>query len=154
MRLSELLPPSQVRVGLAARTKREAIEELVALLPLEGAEQRASVLGAVLEREAVLTTGIGRGVAVPHGKSAAVPRLMAAIAIHATGIPYEAVDGQPCHILFLLVSHPDNSGPHIRALAQVARVLNQERAKRTLVEAKTPEDVVAVFRDDESREGL
>ena len=154
MRLSELLPPGQIRIGLRARSKKEAIEELVDLLPLPEGNGRADVVRAVLERESVLSTGIGRGVAVPHGKTTSVPCLMAALAIAPEGLAFEAVDGEPCRILFLLVSHPDNSAPHIRALAQVARVLNQDKAKRALAEAKTPEDAVAVFRADEKREGL
>ena len=154
MRLSDLLPPAQIRIGLRARSKRDAIAELVDLLPLPGENGREEVVRAVLERESVLSTGIGRGVAVPHGKSGAVPRLMAAMATCPEGLAFDAVDGEPCRILFLLVSHPDNSGPHIRALAQVARVLNQEKAKRALAEATTPDEVVAVFREDERREGL
>ena len=154
MRLSELLPVGQIRIGLRARTKREAIEELVSLLPLPETADRADVVRAVLERESQMSTGIGRGVAVPHGKSPAVPRLMAAFATCPAGLPFDAVDGEPCRILLLLVSHPDNAGPHVRALAQVARVLNQEKAKRALAGAQTPEEVVAVFRDDERREGI
>ena len=154
MRLSDLLPPAQIRIGLRARSKRDAIAELADLLPLPAEGDRAAVVRAVLEREALMSTGIGRGVAVPHGKSPGVPRLMAAMATCPGGIAFDAVDGEPCRILLLLVSHPDDSGPHIRALAQVARVLNQEKAKRGLAEARTAEEVVTVFLDDERREGL
>jgi PTS system fructose-specific IIA component len=153
VRLSELIPASQVRIGLAARTKREAIEELVGLLPLAAGDGREEVVRAVLERESVLSTGIGRGVAVPHGKTAAVPRLMAAMAVSPGGLPFDAVDGEPCRVFFLLVSGPDDPGPHVRALAQVARVLNRAACKRALVEARTPEEAIAVFREDERREG-
>jgi mannitol/fructose-specific phosphotransferase system IIA component (Ntr-type) len=154
VRLSDLLPTSQLRVGLVADSKLDAIRQLVGLLPLSEGVDPERVLEAVLERESVLSTGIGRGVAVPHGKTTAVPRLMAAMATCPSGLPFEAVDGEPCRILFLLVSNPDNSGPHIRALAQVARVLNQEKAKRALAGARTPEEAVAVFLEDERREGL
>ena len=154
MRLSELIPPEQVRIGLKARTKNEAIEELVDALPLPDRSLRGEVVRAVLERESVLSTGIGRGVAVPHGKTPAVPRLMASFGTVPEGLPFDAVDGEPCRILLLLVSDPDSAGPHVRALAQVARVLNQEKAKRALSEATTPEAVTAVFREDEKREGL
>jgi mannitol/fructose-specific phosphotransferase system IIA component (Ntr-type) len=154
MRLSDILTPSQIRISLHARTKKDAIEELVSLLPLPDRERRLEVVKAVLDRESVLSTGIGRGVAVPHGKTAAVPRLMAAVGTVPAGLPFDAVDGEPCRILFLLVSDPDSAGPHVRALAQVARVLNQEKAKKALVAARTAEDVLAVFKDDEKREGL
>lgn len=150
MRLSELIPAQQIRVGLRARNKREAIEELVGLLPIEDPRRRDAVVDAVMERESVLSTGIGRGVAVPHGKTSVVGGLMASMAVHEEGLPYDAVDGQPCRILILLVSNPDNPGPHIRALAQVARLLNQERYKSAFTDARTPEEVVEVFRSGES----
>jgi PTS system nitrogen regulatory IIA component len=154
VRLSELLPSNQIRVGLEVVSKREAIEALIDMLPLNGNGCREQVLEAVLERESKLSTGIGRGVAVPHGKCDAVEGLMAAMATHEDGLPFDSVDGEPCRILFLLVSNTGASGPHIRALAQVARVLNQEKAKKALQAAQTPEEVVKVFRDDEAREGL
>lgn len=154
MRLSELIPAAQIRIGLPATTKQEAIEALVALLPLPDPARRGEVVAAVQEREATLSTGIGRGVAVPHGKTGAVPRLMAALGTVPGGLPFDAVDGEPCRIFILLVSDPDSSGPHVRALAHVARVLNQEKAKRALAAAKTAEEVLAVFREDEKREGL
>jgi mannitol/fructose-specific phosphotransferase system IIA component (Ntr-type) len=152
MRLSQLIPAAQIRIGLPATTKREAIDALVALLPLPDDAARAAVVAAVLERESALSTGIGRGVAVPHGKTPAVPRLMAALGTIPAGIPYDAVDGEPCRIFFLLVSDPDSSGPHVRALARVARILNQDRAKQALATATTPEEIQEVFREDERRE--
>ena len=152
MRLSQLIPAAQIRIGLPATTKREAIDALVALLPLPDDAARAAVVAAVLERESALSTGIGRGVAVPHGKTPAVPRLMAALGTIPAGIPYDAVDGEPCRIFFLLVSDPDSSGPHVRALARVARILNQDRAKRARATATTPEEIQEVFREDERRE--
>src|SRR5688572_15765117 len=90
VRLSELIPPRQIRIGLEAATKREAIEALVALLPLPDPARRAEVVAAVLEREAALSTGIGRGVAVPHGKTPAVPGLMAALGTIPGGLPFDA----------------------------------------------------------------
>jgi PTS system fructose-specific IIA component len=144
VRLSTLLPPSQIRIGLHARTKRDVIAELAGLLPLsDGA--RGDAVAAVLERESVLSTGIGRGVAVPHGKTSAVPGLLAALAVCADGLPFDAVDGLPCRIFFLLVSHPDDPAPHVRVLADVARLLNREEAKAALLAARSPEEAAAVF---------
>lgn len=154
LRLSDLLPAAQIRIDLPAATKREAIEALVALLPIPDPSRRREVVAAVLERESALSTGIGRGVAVPHGKTPAVPRLMAALGTVPGGLPFDAVDGEPCRIFILLVSDPESAGPHVRALAQVARILNREAAKRALVGARTPEEVQAVFREDEKREKL
>ena len=154
MRLSELIPAAQIRIDLPGASKREVIEALVDLLPLPDAARRDEVVAAVLEREATLSTGIGPGVAVPHGKTAAVPRLMGALGTVPSGLPFDAVDGEPCRIFILLVSDPGGSGPHVRALAHVARLLNREKAKRGLVAARTSDDVLAIFREDEKREGL
>jgi PTS system nitrogen regulatory IIA component len=154
MRLSELIPPAQIRIGLRATSKREVIEELVSLLPLPAGDGRAEVVAAVLDRESVLSTGIGRGVAVPHGKTPSVPRLMGALGTCPGGLPFDAVDGQPCSVFFLLVSPPESAGPHVRALAQVARVLNREAAKKALTGATTAQEAVAVFREDERRERM
>jgi PTS system fructose-specific IIC component len=153
VRLSELLPPAQVRVGLRARTKSAAIAELVDLLPLAEPEDRAAVLRAVLEREAESSTGIGRGVAVPHARAAEVPHLMASLATCPEGLAFDAVDGEPCRILLLLVSPPAESGAHGRALARVAGLLNRDAAKSGIAGARTPADVVAVLLEDERREG-
>lgn len=154
MRLSALLPAAQVRVPMTARTKDEAIAELMGLLPLADAAQRDAVREAVLGRELELSTGIGRGVAIPHGKTTAVPRHVCAFGVAATPVDYGAIDGQPCRIFFLCVSNPKDAGEHVRVLSQVARVLNDARARAALERAATPDDVRRVFLEDEQREGL
>jgi PTS system nitrogen regulatory IIA component len=153
LRLSELIPAAQIRIGLPATTKREVIEALVDLLPVPDPARRREVVAAVLEREATLSTGIGRGVAVPHGRTPAVPRLMAAFGTIPAGLPFDAVDGLPCSLFILLVSDPADSGPHVRALAHVARVLNREAAKRALAAAGSPEEVLAVLLEEDRRGG-
>lgn len=153
MRLSNLLPLPQIRVPLAARTKEEAIDELLALLPV-GEPVRRAVRASVLSREAELSTGIGRGVAIPHGKTAEVDRHVCAFGVAADGIDWGAVDDLPCRIVFLCVSNPRDAGEHVRVLSQTARVLNDARARQTLESARAPDDVRRVFLEDEAREGL
>jgi mannitol/fructose-specific phosphotransferase system IIA component (Ntr-type) len=149
LRLVEILPPAQIRIGLRATDKRGAIAELAGLLPLPDEAVRAEVVRAVLEREVSASTGIGRGVAIPHARAAAVPRLMAALGTAPAGLEFDAVDGLPCRIFLLLVSGPADAGPHGEALVRVACLLNREEAKRALAEARTPEDVLEVLRRDE-----
>jgi mannitol/fructose-specific phosphotransferase system IIA component (Ntr-type) len=154
VKLSTLLPSAQVRVPLAARTKEEAIEELLSLLPLPDDATRRTVRESVLARERELSTGIGRGVAIPHGKTPAVPRHVLAFGVSSQPIDFGAVDGVPCRLFLLCVSNPKDAGEHVRVLMQVARVLNNADARTALETAKVAEDVVRVFREDEHREGL
>ena len=154
MKLSLLLPAAQVRVPMAATSKDAAIEELLALLPLESDEQRREVRESVLKRETELSTGIGRGVAIPHGKTSAVTRHVCAFGVATHPVDFGAMDGQPCRIFFLCVSSSKQSLEHVRVLAQVARVLNNQEARRALECATSAEEVRRVFVDDEQREGL
>ena len=154
MRLSDLLPSEQIRVPLRARTKSEAVDELLALLPLADDAQRTEVRASVLARETEMSTGIGRGVAIPHGKTAVVARHACAFGVAPEGIDYGAIDGLPCRIFFLCVSNPRDGGEHVRVLSQVARVLNDARARAALEGAQAADDVRRVFLDDEAREGL
>lgn len=153
MKLSQLLPAAQIRVPLRATTKDEAIAELLSLLPLGTDGQRSDVRDAVLAREQELSTGIGRGVAIPHGKTTAVERHTCAFGIAAAPIAFDAIDGQPCSIFFLCVSNPRDSSEHVRMLLRVARVLNNPAARAALETAATPDALRQVFLDDETRSG-
>jgi mannitol/fructose-specific phosphotransferase system IIA component (Ntr-type) len=154
VKLSTLLPVAQICVPLRAQSKADAIEELLVALAVPEDGRRRAIRDAVLARESELSTGIGRGVAIPHGKTAAVPRHTCAFGVAPAGIDWGAVDGLPCRIVFLCVSNPKDAGEHVRVLSQVARVLNDSRARTALESAAAPEDVRRVFLDDESREGL
>jgi mannitol/fructose-specific phosphotransferase system IIA component (Ntr-type) len=154
VKLSALLPIAQIRVPLAARTKAAAIDELLAAVEFDGDSQRAAARAAVLAREAEISTGIGRGVAVPHGRTASVARHYCAFGVAAAPIPWDAIDGAPTRIVFLCVSAEHDAAAHIRVLSQVARVLNNSTTRHALESAKRPEDVRRVFVDDEEREGL
>lgn len=154
MKLSTLVPTSQMRVPLAARTKAAAIDELLAAIPFEDGAHRDSARAAVTARETELSTGIGRGVAIPHGRTSAVTRHHCAFGVAPAGIAWDAIDGIPCRILFLCVSAETDPSGHIRVLSQVARVLNNSKTRQAIEAAGSPEDVRRVFLDDEEREGL
>ena len=118
MRLTEILKPQNIKVPLAAKTKTEAISELVDLLAsTEEVSDAKKVLDAVLERESTRTTGIGNGLAIPHGKCSGVGHLVMAIGRPAQPIDFQAIDGRPVNLIWLLASPPDQTGPHIHALA-------------------------------------
>ncbi len=154
MKLSTLLPAAQIRVPLTARNKTEAVAELLAVVAFESDAQRAAARDAVLARETELSTGIGRGVAVPHGRTSAVARHHCAFGVAAAPIEWDAVDGKPCRLFFLCVSAETDAVAHVRVLSQVARVLNNSTTRDALESAKSADDVRRVFLEDEEREGL
>ena len=117
MRLTDLLKPQNIKIPLEAKTKTEAIAELVNLLAANGeVKEPKKVLDSVLDREATRTTGIGNGLAIPHGKCAGTDHLVMAIGKPATPIDFQAIDGRPVTIIWMLNSPPDKTGPHIHAL--------------------------------------
>jgi len=142
MRLTEILKPQNIKVPLAAKTKAEAISELVDLLVASGdVKDGKKVLDAVLEREATRTTGIGNGLAIPHGKCNGVDHLVMAIGRPLAPIDFQAIDGRPVNLIWLLASPPDQTGPHIHALARISRLMTIDRFRQALAAAQTPQDL-------------
>jgi PTS system nitrogen regulatory IIA component len=152
MMLSELLVPAAVSVRLRSTSKREAIAELVELLET-GHEVRSQgeILDRVLRREAMMSTGIGNGVAIPHGKARSVDRMLAACAMAPEGIDFEAVDGEPARLFILLVS-PENVGAvHVRVLANISRLLKEESVRRQIVESSSTAELLDSLRAAEAK---
>jgi nitrogen PTS system EIIA component len=150
MTLMDILSANSVIVDLKGETKEEIIEELVDALEVgEVITNRDKVLQAVLEREKIMSTGIGDGIAIPHGKSDAVARLAAALGTQKRGVDFEALDGEPAYVFFLLVSPANVSGPHIKALARISRLLKNDDFKKKLIDAVSAEDIMAVIESEE-----
>ncbi|HEY1686810.1 MAG TPA: PTS sugar transporter subunit IIA [Tepidisphaeraceae bacterium] len=142
MRLTETLKVKNILVPLIAKTKTEAIRELVDLLAANGEITDAKkVLDSVLEREATRSTGIGNGLAIPHGKCAGVKDVVMAIGKAATPIDFQSIDGRPVSLIWLLSSPPDQTGPHIRALASISRLMQIDKFRQTLAQATTAQQI-------------
>jgi len=153
MALYELLDTNSIIPNLQAETKDAAIEELVDVLERAGRiSDRNAVLDAVLERENAMSTGLEDGLAVPHAKSDAVDCLTAALGIRREGLDFESADGQPTRIVFLLVAQQNNPGPHVRALAKLARLLSDPELRLALINAKTAEEVLETIKRRELAE--
>ncbi len=150
MTLLDILSPNSTIVGLSADSKEGIIRELVESLEEgESISNREKVLQAVLKRENIMSTGIGDGIAIPHGKSDAVVQLTAALGTHKRGVDFEALDGEPAFVFFLLVSPANISGPHIKALARISRLLKNDDFKKSLIEATTADEIVAAIEKEE-----
>jgi mannitol/fructose-specific phosphotransferase system IIA component (Ntr-type) len=151
MRFTELLKPANIKLGLAARTKTEAIAELVNLLAANGEIlDPRKVLDAVLEREATRTTGIGNGLAIPHGKCPGTDHLVMAVGKAATPIDFQSIDGRPVTWIWLLGSPPDKTGPHIHALARISRLMTIDKFRQGIASAKTSEEVFEIIQQQEA----
>lgn len=151
MRLTEILKPQDIKIPLAAKTKLEAISELVELLAASGKVQDPKkVLDAVLDRETTRTTGIGNGLAIPHGKTNGVGSLVMAIGKPAAPIEFGSIDGRPVTIIWLLTSPPEQTGPHIHALARISKLMTIDRFRQSLNAAKTPQEFLDIVVKQES----
>ncbi|RJP40405.1 MAG: PTS sugar transporter subunit IIA [Phycisphaerales bacterium] len=147
MNLVDILTPARIAVPLKASDKVEVIAELVDLLAADGAiSDRDEVLRAVLAREEMRSTGIGSGLAVPHAKPRACSKLTAAVGKAIRPIDFASSDGKPCEFVALLVSPPDETGPHIQALARISRVWLQESFREAVRAANTPEELYEAIR--------
>ncbi|MEC7225979.1 MAG: PTS sugar transporter subunit IIA [Candidatus Latescibacterota bacterium] len=150
MTLLDILSPDSTIVDLKGDTKEEIIAELVdSLSASEAISDRDKVLQAVLEREKIMSTGIGDGIAIPHGKSDSVVKLVAALGTQRRGVDFEALDGEPAYVFFLLVSPANVSGPHIKALARISRLLKNDDFKKKLITASSPEEIISAIRAEE-----
>ncbi|HET8655533.1 MAG TPA: PTS sugar transporter subunit IIA [Longimicrobiaceae bacterium] len=148
--LTELLAPERIRIPLRASTKDELLGELVGLLgPDDGVTDPAAVLRAVRDREQVLSTGIGHGVAIPHGKSDAIGELRLAAGVARPGVDFEALDGRPVQLFFLLVGPEAAAGQHVKALSRISRLLRRDVFRERLAAASTPEEFYSVVTEAE-----
>jgi fructose-specific phosphotransferase system IIA component len=140
MKVTNILKPECIRVPLKATDKTGAISELVTLLADNGRiDDRDEVLQAILAREQTRSTGIGHGLAVPHGKSHKCRRLTMAIGKPQTPIPFDAIDKKPCDFVVLVASPADETGPHIQALAGISRLWLNEEFRAEVAKATTAE---------------
>jgi mannitol/fructose-specific phosphotransferase system IIA component (Ntr-type) len=136
--LTELLTPERIKVPLAAADKPGVLRELTQLLAERAGTDVAPLLAAVLEREQVLSTGIGHGIAIPHAKSPAIADLMLVAGSAPAGIPFDALDGEPVRLFFLLIGPDSAAGQHVKALSRIARLVRRESVREALLQAPDP----------------
>lgn len=149
MLLSQLLTPQRIRVPLAAADKAAVIRELVTVA-VEGSETIAEDLRqAVEEREQVLSTGVGHGVAIPHGRSGLLTDLRASAGVARQPIEFGSLDGAPVRLVFLLVAPESEAGAHVKALSRITRLVRQPLVRERLIGASTSEEFYRYLREAE-----
>ncbi|MEM8757628.1 MAG: PTS sugar transporter subunit IIA [Planctomycetota bacterium] len=151
MKLTDLITPECIAAPMAAADKRAVIDELVQLLADAGrVSDTAALAEAVWTREQTRTTGIGHGLAIPHGKSDSLSQMAMAIGKPAEPIEFEAIDGKPVRLIVLLASRPDQTSDHIQALARVSRLHMQPEFREKIYEAADPAEIFDLLAEADS----
>lgn len=152
MRIAEFLSPQAVVADLKARDKPEVLRELSAALAHAHPTLKAERLVEVLrEREKLGSTGIGEGVAIPHGKLPGLGSLVAAFGVSRQGVDFEAIDGKPTHLFFALVAPENSAGVHLKALARISRLFKNPRFRASILEAPSLEAIHALIVQEDAR---
>ena len=142
MILGDVFSAKAIKVNLESESKDEVFEELVEeLVAVQNGMDRRKVLGAIRSRESLMSTGIMHGIAIPHGKTDAVSGVIGAIGVSQAGIEYDSLDKSPVHLVFLLVSSPEDSECHLQALKRLALVLEDPSFYESLLAQQTPQGV-------------
>lgn len=151
MQLSELLSADRVRIPLQGRTKDDVLRELVELAVADLDQARVeAVLLAVRNRELVLSTGIGGGIAIPHGKTPAVDQLILAAGVSGQPIEFDALDGSPVQVFFLLIGPESAAGAHVKTLSRISRLLRRDRLRQDLRKSRSASEFLACVRASEA----
>jgi PTS system fructose-specific IIA component/PTS system nitrogen regulatory IIA component len=155
MKFADFINVASIKADVGADDKPAVIRELVESLAQAGAiaaDDVEGIVGAVMKREELGSTGIGRGVAVPHTKHASVERLVGTVGISVEGVDFNSLDGDKVHLLFLLVSPPDRPGDHLRALENISRQLRDDSFCRFLKQARSPHDVQQLLEEADNNQ--
>ncbi len=152
MKIMDILATDAVILNLGAREKRDVLADMSqALAKVEPQIEADRLLEVLLEREALQSTGIGEGVAIPHGKMVGLDRLVASFARNPDGVDFDAIDGQPTHHFFLLVVPEHSGGQYLKALARISRFFRDAAFRQKLVEADSVDDVIRAIEQEDAK---
>jgi PTS system nitrogen regulatory IIA component len=152
MKISELLNPQAIVADLKAQEKNKVLSELTdALLACEPSLNRENVLKVLLEREKLGSTGIGDGVAIPHGKLAGIPELKLVFGRSIKGVDFESMDGQLAHLFFLLIAPEESVGVHLKTLARISKLLKDPTVRKKLLDADDAAEIFQVIVNGEDQ---
>src|SRR6266705_2556404 len=151
MKISDILEEKLIRTNLPGLSKEEIINQMVDIVGQSSKVlDREKVRTAILDREKIMSTGVGNGFAIPHGKTEAVSDIVAAFGVTAEPINYQSLDEKPVRLVFLLVGKDNLVGPHIKLLSRISRLMNKEEFRKRLTELKTPQEILETFKKEEA----
>lgn len=151
MKISDILDERLVMTNLKGQSKEDIINALIETVSQSPKVlEKEKVRQAIFDREKIMSTGVGNGFAIPHGKTDAVSDIVAAFGITAEPINYQSLDDKPVRLIFLLVGKDNLVGPHIKLLSRISRLMNKEEFRNKLLGTHTPKEVIDTFRQEEA----
>jgi len=152
MKISELLRSEAINADLKAKGKGEALAELVdAMMQVQNGLDREEVLRVLLEREKLGSTGIGDGVAIPHGKLKGLKELFISFGRSRGGVEFDSMDGKPVHLVFLLIAPEESVGVHLKTLARISKLLKNAAVRKRLTEASDGQKIYDIILEEEAK---
>ena len=155
MKFCDFVKTEAIKSELAAADKEGVIRELVASLIQTGqlkGDEEESIVQAIMKREELGSTGIGRGIAVPHTKHPSVEQLVGTVGVSSTGVEFQSLDGERVQLFFLLISPPDRPGDHLRALENISRQLRDDTFCKFLKQSKTATDIQQLLEEADNNQ--
>jgi len=152
MKILDILDKRMIIGQLTSRNKEGVLRELVRVLTqVEKELDEDRMLEILLERESLGSTGIGEGVAIPHGKSKDVKKLLASFGRSLPGVDFQSMDGKPAHLFFLLVAPENSAGIHLKALARISRLMKDQTFRKRLLEVNSAEEIYSLFSEGDEK---
>ncbi|MEW6685972.1 MAG: PTS sugar transporter subunit IIA [Candidatus Edwardsbacteria bacterium] len=150
MKIREILSEDCIKLPLISKNKNEVLEELVNILIKAGKiTEKTALLDSAIEREGLMSTGIGKSVAIPHGRTEAIEKMVSSFGISKEKIEFGSLDGEPVQIFFFLATPADIISEHVRALALISRMLNKDKVREVLLKAKNSSEVIKILEEGE-----
>lgn len=150
MKISDILSTDVIEVDLDVADKEQAIKKIIEIASRSGKIiDVAKVTQTIFEREKLVSTGVGKGFAIPHGKTDSIMDVVAAFAITKEPIEFDSIDGEPVNFIFLLIGKESLLNTHIKLLSRISRLMNKEEFREKLSEAKSSEEVLDIFKEEE-----
>lgn len=152
MKLTDILKLDKIIIDFKGATKEEIINEMIDLfMGDERVSDIETIRTVVLERESIMSTGVGNGFAIPHGKTNMVKEMVAGFGLLKNPIDFEAIDSKPVNLIFMLIGQEDSVGQHIKMLSRISRIMNQELIRNKLANASSAEEIFQIFEEEDSQ---
>ncbi len=153
MKITDILSEASIKINMSAENKKDLIEQMIFLAEKSGKiEDREEALRETLAREEIMSTGVGKGVALPHAKLSSLDSCVSSLAILNEPIDYDAIDGEPVKIAFLLLGSENNVGAHLKMLSKISRFVNNDSYRERLLSCKKAREILNLFNEYEENE--
>lgn len=152
MKICDILSVDLIKAEIESTNKEDVISELIDLYTgRPEVKDLDEIKKSVLEREKIMSTGVGKGFAIPHAKTSSVKGIIASFGKSNKDIDFNALDGEPVHLVFVLVGQDNLVGPHIKLLSRISRMMNKDEFREALLNAKTSEEIYEIFNEEEKK---